>query len=269
MKTRIVIGLGLLAVLAGIYWVDTHALARPFLTRVVLWVACLLALREVLALGSSKIECGPGLFFYGASAVIAVTVPSLLTGKPVPGALIALAAAVGAGIRFVAEAPKRSAAGAFPEALLLAGGILYTAGLLSFADRILVHSVETAYVVVLVSKTSDICAYFVGSLVGRVKIAPAISPKKTWEGTLAGVFGAAGVAALFSSELMGPPMFSAMIGALIGATTFLGDLLASGLKRWASAKDSAKLLPEFGGMVDMMDGILLSAPVAIVCLHGA
>ena len=165
-------------------------------------------------------------------------------------------------------APVRSAAVAFPEAVLFGVAVAYTAGLLSFLDRIMIESVRTAYVVVAISKICDICAYFVGSLVGRARIAPAVSPKKTWEGTLAGILGAAGTAALFSPELQGPPAFAAIIGALIGAATFLGDLAASGLKRWADQKDSAALLPEFGGMLDMLDGILMTAPVALICLHG-
>ncbi len=268
MKTRIVIGLGLIGLLYGLYLLDTQVLARPILARIVVWLFALGALREVLTLGSVKVDCAPGLFLYGGIAVVAIVVPSLVTGTPVPGSLIALAAVAGAGIRLIGMAPLRSAAVAFPEALLLAGGVLYTAGLLSFLDRIAIVSVPMAFAVVAVSKSGDICAYFVGTLFGRKKIAPAISPKKTWEGTIAGVLGAAGVAALLSAELQGPPEFSALIGALIGAATFLGDLLGSGLKRWASAKDSANLLPEFGGVIDLVDGILLAAPVAIVCLLG-
>ena len=268
MKTRIVIGLGLIASLYGLWALDTQVLPKPILSRVAVWLFALGALREVIALGSKKIDCAPGLFAYGGIAVVAIIVPSLVTGTPVAGSLIALAAVAGAGIRFLGMSSLRSAAVAFPEALLLAGGILYTAGLLSFLDRLAIVSVSTAFAVVAISKSSDIFAYFVGSLVGRKKIVPAISPKKTWEGTIAGVLGAAGVAALLSAELNGPPMFSALIGALIGAATFLGDLLASGLKRWAQAKDSSGLLPEFGGVVDMLDGVLLAAPVAIVCLHG-
>ena len=268
MKVRIVVGLGLIAVFVGVYLLDTQVLARPIVTRIVLWLFALAALREVIRLGATRVDCAPGLFVYGAIAVVAVVIPSLVTGGAVPGALLALAAAAGAGIRFIGMAPLRSAAVAFPEALLLAGGVLYTAGLLSFLDRIVIVSVETAFVVVAVGKSSDVCAYFVGTLVGRKKIAPAVSPRKTWEGTIAGILGAAGVAALFSAELIGTPAFSALIGALIGTAVFLGDLIASGLKRWANAKDSAHVLPEFGGFVDLVDGILLAAPVAIVCLHG-
>jgi phosphatidate cytidylyltransferase len=60
----------------------------------------------------------------------------------------------------------------------------------------------------------------------------------------------------------------AVIGGLIGVFSFLGDLVESGLKRWADVKDSASLLPEFGGVLDMLDGVLVAAPVAAICLYG-
>ncbi|MHC5051755.1 MAG: phosphatidate cytidylyltransferase, partial [Planctomycetota bacterium] len=109
---------------------------------------------------------------------------------------------------------------------------------------------------------------FAGSLLGRKRIAPAVSPKKTWEGTIIGVLASAGVAGLLYDHLVGGPEFAAFIGLLIGLASFLGDLIESGLKRWAGAKDSAALLPEFGGALDLLDGILVAAPVAVICLYG-
>lgn len=270
MKTRIVVGLILIGVLGGIFLLDLALFPRPVASRLLVWVFALGTLREVLLLGGSKVERGPGLFLYGAIAVVAVVVPSLVSGNTVPASLLFLAAFAGAAIRFVGMAPIRSAPVAYPEAALLAAAILYSAGLMSFLDRLVVESgVVTALVVLAVSKTSDICGYFVGSLVGRKRIVPAVSPKKTWEGTIAGVLGSAGVAALFTNELSGgPPWFAAIIGALIGAASFLGDLAASGLKRWSGVKDSSTLLPEFGGFLDMADGILIASPVAVVCLLG-
>jgi len=270
MKQRILVGALLVAVLAGIWFLDSHVLHRPLAARLLVWLLALGGLHEVLALGARRIECSPGLFFYGAVAIIAVVVPYLATGSPVPGALLAVAAVVAGGIRFLGMAPLRSAPVALPEAILLSGGILYTAGLLSFLDGILVRGgLETGLAVVVVSKTCDICGYFVGTLVGRRHIVPAVSPKKTWEGTIAGVLGSTGVAALLAPELLGSPLLSAFAGLLLGLSSFLGDLVASGLKRWAGAKDSASLLPEFGGVIDLVDGILVAGPVAAICLYGA
>ena len=160
MKTRIVIGLGLIGLLYGLYLLDTQVLPRPILARIVVWLFALGALREVLTLGSVKVDCAPGLFLYGGIAVVAILVPSLVTGSPVPGSLIALAAVAGAGIRFAGMAPLRSAAVAFPEALLLAGGILYTAGLFSFLDRIAIVSVPMAFAVVAVHEDGGLAGAY-------------------------------------------------------------------------------------------------------------
>jgi len=270
MKLRILIGLGLIAALVGLFLLDLKVFPRPIATRLLIWGFALATLKEVLAMGGRKIECAPGLFLYGAIAIVAVVVPSLVTGAPVSAALLFLAAFLGAAIRFVGMAPLRSAPVAFPEAALLAAALLYTAGLLSFIDRIVVlRGAATGFIVLGISRSSDIFAYFVGSFIGRRKIVPAISPKKTWEGTIAGVLGAAGLGALFSAWLAGPPWFAAIIGALIGAASFLGDLAASGMKRWSGQKDSGSMLPEFGGTLDMADGILFAGPVAVICLFGA
>ena len=136
-------------------------------------------------------------------------------------------------------------------------------------DRLLVEKgVALAFGFLLVSKTTDMLGYLVGSTMGSKKIAPALSPKKTWEGTAAGVLGAAGVAGLLAPEFGMPPWSAAICGFLIGIASFVGDLVESGLKRWAGVKDSAALLPEFGGALDMLDGILVSAPVAVVLFLG-
>jgi len=270
MAKRIGIGAGLIAVLLGVYLLDTFVLGRPFASRALLWLLALGGLFELLAVGGRKVECNPGLFFYGAVAILAVVTPYLASGSPVPGTLLVLAAVIGGGIRLLGMAPLRSAAVAFPEALLLAGGILYVGGLCGFLDRILVVSgVPTAFAVVAVSKVSDILGYLVGKTLGRKRIVPAVSPQKTWEGTIAGLLGSAGLAALLAPELVGPPAFAAVIGLLIGLASFLGDLAESGLKRWAGVKDSAALLPEFGGFLDLLDGVLVAAPVAVICLYGS
>lgn len=269
MGRRIVIGLLLIGALVAVYLLDERVIGRPVASRFVLWLLALLGLYETLALGARRVECNPGLFLYGSIAVIAVITPYLYWQVPVPPALLALAALMAGGIRLLGMAPLRSAAAAFPEALLLACAILYTAGLLSFLDRILVTGgVGAAFALIAVSKASDVGGYFAGTLLGRKRIAPAVSPKKTWEGTIIGVLASAGVAALLHRQLIGTPVFAAILGLIFGVASLFGDLIESGLKRWAGAKDSAALLPEFGGALDLLDGILVAAPVAVICLYG-
>lgn len=269
MRRRLLLGPLLIAALLGFWLLDTRVLARPLASRLLLWLLCAGAFHEFARLVRRRVETAPGFAACGIAALSAVVLPFLVTGTPVPGLLIALAALLAGGIRYLGLAPSRTAAGALPEAALLAAGILYTAGLLHFLDRLLVDSVSRAFAIVAVSKTSDILGYLVGSTVGRRRIAPAVSPKKTWEGSIAGILGSGGVAALLAPVLSLPAPLSLSVGLAVGTASLLGDLLESGLKRWAGVKDSGALLPEFGGFLDLLDGILVAAPVALFCLHGS
>ncbi|MCZ6786312.1 MAG: phosphatidate cytidylyltransferase [Planctomycetota bacterium] len=272
MIVRVLIGALLLGLLAGVYLLDTHVLEGALATRLLLWTLLLGALREVLRLASARIECGPGLFPTGAVAVIVVLIPALIEGKPVSAPLMVLAAALAGGIRLLSMARVKSAPVAFPEAAALWAALVFVCGLGTFLDRIAVENLVAAYVVVGVSKSSDVFAYLAGSLFGKHPMAPSLSPGKTWEGAVAGLLGAACVAALFPVALSGqnmPPAFAAGVGLLLGGASMVGDLVASGLKRWAGVKDSSAFLPQFGGILDLVDGVLLAAPVAVVCLFGS
>lgn len=113
---------------------------------------------------------------------------------------------------------------------------------------------------------ADIAAYLVGARIGRRKIAPRISPGKTWEGTLAG-FGAAAVVALLIATSAGiktgPTLLLAL---LIGPVGFASDLLESAIKRAAGAKDSGTLLPGHGGVLDRIDSLIFVAPAVAFVL---
>jgi phosphatidate cytidylyltransferase len=143
-----------------------------------------------------------------------------------------------------------------------------------------------------VTKVSDIGAYFVGSTIGRHKLIPWVSPGKSVEGFVGGLCASAGLTVLvwhFSRILSSPPavadltnaqaaaivlgdalsLFGTMtllqaivFGALMSGVGQLGDLLESVFKRSAGAKDSAKLIPQFGGVLDLVDSPVLAAPVA-------
>jgi CDP-diglyceride synthetase len=114
---------------------------------------------------------------------------------------------------------------------------------------------------------ADVGAYVVGSIAGRRKIAPRISPGKTWEGTFGG-FGAAALAVLGISALFGLGRTEAAVAAVtIGPLAFAGDLLESLLKRRAGVKDSGALFPGHGGLLDRVDSLLAVAP--LVALLGS
>jgi phosphatidate cytidylyltransferase len=116
-------------------------------------------------------------------------------------------------------------------------------------------------------KVGDIAAYAVGSLVGRTKMAPVLSPGKTWEGAAASLAGSL-VAAWLTIGVVGQGAASTpwggwpAFGILVGAAGMVGDLAESLVKREAGAKDSGRSLGGLGGVLDLIDSLLFAAPVA-------
>lgn len=115
----------------------------------------------------------------------------------------------------------------------------------------------------LVLMSADAGAYYVGRAFGKHKLAPTISPGKTWEGVFGGVAAALVMAALshywFFPEL--PLKFGLPLAVVMTVLGILGDLSESALKRGAGAKDAANILPGHGGLLDRLDSLLFSAPL--------
>ncbi len=119
---------------------------------------------------------------------------------------------------------------------------------------------------IVLTKFSDLGAYVTGSLIGRHKMIPKVSPGKTWEG----FFGAILFSALCGFLLVKvfpdpfhriPPFHVLILGAVLGATAVLGDLVESLLKREADVKDSGQFIPGIGGALDLVDSLLFNAPI--------
>jgi phosphatidate cytidylyltransferase len=109
---------------------------------------------------------------------------------------------------------------------------------------------------------ADTAAYFVGRAVGRHKLAPAISPGKTVEGAVGGVAGGVlGAWAVSAAGLHLPAVHVVVLGVLVTLFAIVGDLVESLLKRWAGVKDSGRLFPGHGGMLDRLDSLLFGAAV--------
>ncbi|TAL01456.1 MAG: phosphatidate cytidylyltransferase [Rhodospirillaceae bacterium] len=122
---------------------------------------------------------------------------------------------------------------------------------------------DSIYWILAVVWGTDIGAYAFGRLIGGPKLAPAISPKKTWAGAAGGLICGTGAAAGVMAALNMPltlPMFGVAVLASLAAET--GDLLESALKRWYDVKDSGTLIPGHGGLMDRFDGLWAAAPVA-------
>jgi len=148
-------------------------------------------------------------------------------------------------------------------------GILYVGLLLSYlVDLRLDGGRNWVFLAILATFGSDTMAYFVGRAFGRHKMAPRISPNKTWEGAAAGVIGAICISLLFtiSWELQLPINYwqAVLLGVLISVFGQLGDLLESSLKRYAGVKESGSLMPGHGGLLDRMDSVVFAGVVVYV-----
>ena len=158
-------------------------------------------------------------------------------------------------------------------------GLMYVPWLLNFIQKInFFHNFQNDeghfYLLyfILITKFSDAGAYSVGSLIGRHKMIPRISPGKTWEG-----FGGAIVVSTLASVLFVhfvhdkmPAMGLAdavILGVLLSAAAVIGDLIESLFKREAGVKDSGKLFPGIGGILDLLDSLLFNAPIMYLYLR--
>ena len=113
---------------------------------------------------------------------------------------------------------------------------------------------------------ADVAAYVAGSTIGRRKLAPRISPGKTWEGTLAGFVACAIVAFGVGATFGLGRLLVVVIAIGLGPVGLAGDLSKSYVKRRAGVKDSGTLLPGHGGIVDRLDSTVAGAPFVLVCV---
>jgi phosphatidate cytidylyltransferase len=148
-------------------------------------------------------------------------------------------------------------------------GLVYVCGPFALAGALHAASPHWLFVVLLLAWVGDSAAYYVGRAIGRHKLAPSISPGKTWEGTIASVLFAvaAGVAYLLYYKPSPISVFAAVgFSFTVNIAGQAGDLAESALKRSARMKDSGTLLPGHGGMLDRMDNFLFAAPTAYLWL---
>ena len=156
-------------------------------------------------------------------------------------------------------------------------GLMYVPWLLNFIQKInfFTPNVEGHYYLlyfVLVTKFSDCGAYAVGSLIGKHKMIPRISPGKTWEGFAGAVLAAMAASVVFAylagAHLQGMTQGHAVIlGAILSVGAVVGDLIESLFKREAGLKDSGRFFPGIGGILDLLDSLLFNAPLMYLYLR--
>ena len=161
-------------------------------------------------------------------------------------------------------------------------GLMYVPWLLNFIQKIEffrfpagAHAeAGTFYVLyfIVVTKFSDCGAYAVGSLIGRHKMIPRISPGKTWEGFGGAIVVSTAASLVFthflSAKMPGmKPLHAIVLGVVLSSTAVIGDLIESLFKREAGVKDSGKFFPGIGGILDLLDSLLFNAPIMYLYLR--
>nr|WP_218625214.1 phosphatidate cytidylyltransferase [Sphingomonas sp. dw_22] len=235
------------------------ALALIGLAFVALWAGGLgfwlvLSVAGILMIGEWAMLAGVDsrqrrLAQYALSVPLAIMAPHLAAG---PGFL---ALGLIAGAAFFTAAVTRSAR--------LAGGVLYVGlpvlALLVLRER--EHGLLLTFWAMALVWACDSGAFFAGRAIGGPKLAPSISPNKTWAGFLGGLLAAAAFAFVLVL-LFDLPVLLALATPLLAVLAQIGDLYESHLKRHAGVKDSGNLLPGHGGIMDRLDGLVAVAPAA-------
>ncbi len=277
LRTRLLVGSVLIALTVGMLAFDQHlAPYFPFLFGFVVGLS-LAACREcVLLLGRARAPQGPVCYAGVLALALANWLAAFPAYRPNPwaGVLVILTGLVLT--VFLYEMARFEGPGRSVERMALTVWVVAYLGLLPcfFAQLRWLYpageevrgSVALA-LAIFVPKGCDVGAYFTGRLLGRHRMAPVLSPKKTWEGAAGGLALAALVAVAI--DRLGPaPVLQEKwwseigFGLVVGTAGMLGDLAESLIKRDCQSKDASHAVPGFGGVLDVVDAILFAAPPA-------
>lgn len=255
MKTRVISGAVLVVILAA-----TLLPGGPILCAF-LYACSLVGMYEIYkALGvipaDKQINLLSGAGFVGAAFFYLIL---FFKGEALYGAAAAAAVTLIIAV-YVASFPKIKST----EAISACFGFIYVGFMLSFVYlmRMGENGIIRVWMVFVSSWVADTAAYFTGVLIGKHHMTPVLSPKKTWEGAVGGVLGAALAGALLALIFEGkayilPWCATAAVGAVI---SIFGDLAASAIKRERGIKDYGNLIPGHGGIMDRFDSVIFAAP---------
>jgi phosphatidate cytidylyltransferase len=168
------------------------------------------------------------------------------------------------GIAAITLFTRRPLVETLPAAGISCSGLILIAFPLSYAVRLHGAGVQGPLLLLfamVIIWVGDTAAYFVGRSFGKYKLAPHLSPKKTWEGTIASFIGSLMVALVFARFMAVPLPHLLAMAALGNVAGQVGDLLESAYKRSAGIKDSGSILPGHGGVLDRIDALILAIPV--------
>jgi phosphatidate cytidylyltransferase len=249
-------------VLAGIVWLP----AWVYLT--IIWVFSLMATWELLTLDR---KLGQPVLFLPSLLAVALALPALwLVGLGHAGAVLAAVVLLLPMVYLFTRRPIEGVSSAIAGSVfgavyfVVAGGAM---GLLriAFPGPLGVKIVLTHCIAVW---AGDSGAFYLGTMIGRHRLAPRVSPKKSWEGVLGGTlmtfFGVWFCKAVFFEELGWLPALA--LGAMLSVLAPVGDLVESLFKRDAGVKDSSDLIPGHGGFLDRTDSLFYAAPFVLALL---
>jgi phosphatidate cytidylyltransferase len=239
-----------LALIPMVGWVVLWA--DPWIFLAVLGTVACLCYREYNHIAAGYGFGAPGVVGYGAGLL-------LLVRWDVPWAAL-----VGITVVVLAMVMREEdLAHALPRAALLLTGILYVFGCLKCARPLRELNPHWLMYGLVLNWVGDIGAYYIGRPFGKHKLAPRVSPQKSWEGSIASVFASTLVGTLYLQRFLpSVPLWQA--AALTVAANIagqLGDLAESAMKRGANVKDSGGILPGHGGFLDRVDSTLFALPV--------
>lgn len=287
LRWRLISGTVLVTLLVALCWLDARAVRPGIYLAPVVALLCVLATGELLqmfrARGGDPLA---GTMYVGTLLPVAASwVPVFWPDGPV-SRLGWLACGLAAGL-FVLVLGEMRRYGRAEESrgkptgnlALAALSVLYLGGLVGFFVQLrllpdsggLSFGLAPLVSLVLVVKVSDTGQFFVGKQFGQRKLAPILSPNKTWEGAVGGIGASALVTAtiltLYLESMTGWTGWGRVLlyCFLLSVAGLLGDLAESLLKRDAGVKDSSSWLPGLGGVLDVLDSLLLAAPVAYAC----
>ncbi len=283
--------------------VSTAVVLIPIVLVLILWapiwvlagvagLVALLAMREFLQLAEHyairpvllPTYIYAALFFFAIAITSGTEKPLLSTAAFIYGT--AFAAALAPFIYLIVGMTRSVLREALPAAAASTMAFAYIALPMGFLVQLRQQWAGAFYVfyLLVIVWAGDIFAYFVGRSIGRHRMSPRVSPKKTWEGAAASVLASVAIGALIFDHArqisqfflslhliqprdgmltsQNPPLFPiAVLSAVINVAAQFGDLVESVIKRGADVKDSGALLPGHGGMLDRIDALLFAAPV--------
>jgi phosphatidate cytidylyltransferase len=263
LKKRVITGLWGIPLLIACVWFSMPEYPFPLFTALVAIWGVLAAFEFYKLIAGAKIA--PLTYLGMLWTLLFIISPHFndaflrLTGQPLVPLL--LASGVMISLIWLLGRPKKE--GAFIGWAWTIAGILYIGWLLSHfvALRGLEDGRNWVFFALFVTFASDTTAFFVGRALGRHKLAPKVSPGKTWEGTIAGVLGAIIASLLFSLLIPVGYWQMVVLGILVSTFGQLGDLVESLLKRNMGVKDSSKIIPGHGGFLDRIDSVVFAGVV--------